>query len=162
MNIRLATDKDIDTILETFECAKKYMRANGNSRQWNGSYPDRGLMLSEIAAGHCHVVETGEGLLAGTFCLILGPDPTYAKIDGPGWVNAGPYGTVHRLASNGIAHGIGKACIDYCLNVIPNLRADTHEDNKTMQHLLESNGFVRCGIIHIADGSPRIAYQKVK
>ena len=81
MNIRLATDKDIDTILETFECAKKYMRASGNSRQWNGSYPDRGLMLSEIAAGHCHVVETGEGLLAGTFCLILGPDPTYAKID---------------------------------------------------------------------------------
>ena len=78
MNIRLATDKDIDTILETFECAKKYMRASGNSRQWNGSYPDRGLMLSEIAAGHCHVVETGEGLLAGTFCLILGPDPTYA------------------------------------------------------------------------------------
>ena len=52
MNIRLATDKDIDTILETFECAKKYMRASGNSRQWNGSYPDRGLMLSEIAAGH--------------------------------------------------------------------------------------------------------------
>ena len=124
MNIRLATDKDIDTILETFECAKKYMRASGNSSQWNGSYPDRGLMLGEIAAGHCHVVETGEGLIAGTFCLILGPDPTYAKIDGTGWVNAGPYGT--------------------------------------MQHLLESNGFVRCGIIHIADGSPRIAYQKVK
>ena len=42
MNIRLATDKDIDTILETFECAKKYMRASGNSSQWNGSYPDRG------------------------------------------------------------------------------------------------------------------------
>lgn len=82
MNIRLATDKDIDPILETFECAKKYMRASGNSSQWNGSYPDRGLMLSEIASRHCRVIETGEGLLAGTFCLILGPDPTYAKIDG--------------------------------------------------------------------------------
>ena len=28
-----------------------------------------------------------------------------------------------------------------------------------MQHLLEKNGFVRCGIIHLADGAPRIAYQ---
>lgn len=28
-----------------------------------------------------------------------------------------------------------------------------------MQHLLEKNGFVRCGIIHLANGAPRIAYQ---
>ena len=30
-----------------------------------------------------------------------------------------------------------------------------------MQHLLEKNGFARCGIIHVADGSSRIAYQKM-
>ena len=30
-----------------------------------------------------------------------------------------------------------------------------------MQHLLEKNGFTRCGIIHVADGTPRIAYQKL-
>ena len=41
------------------------------------------------------------------------------------------------------------------------LRADTHEDNKIMQHLLEKNGFVRCGIIHVEDGTPRVAYQKL-
>ena len=41
------------------------------------------------------------------------------------------------------------------------LRADTHADNKIMQHLLEKNGFTRCGIIHVADGSPRFAYQKL-
>ena len=29
-----------------------------------------------------------------------------------------------------------------------------------MQHLIEKNGFKRCGIIHIADGSPRIAYER--
>ena len=34
-------------------------------------------------------------------------------------------------------------------------------DNKIMQHLLEKNGFTRCGIIHVADGSPRFAYQKL-
>lgn len=30
-----------------------------------------------------------------------------------------------------------------------------------MQHKIEKNGFTRCGIIYITDGSPRIAYQKV-
>ena len=29
-----------------------------------------------------------------------------------------------------------------------------------MQHLLEKNGFVRCGIIYVANGTPRIAYQR--
>ena len=28
-----------------------------------------------------------------------------------------------------------------------------------MQHVLEKNGFVPCGIIYVEDGSPRIAYQ---
>lgn len=41
------------------------------------------------------------------------------------------------------------------------LRADTHADNKIMQHLLEKNGFARCGIIHVEDGTPRVAYQKL-
>ena len=31
-----------------------------------------------------------------------------------------------------------------------------------MQHILEKNGFVSCGTIYVADGSPRIAYQKVQ
>ena len=33
------------------------------------------------------------------------------------------------------------------------LRADTHADNKIMQHLLEENGFTKCGIIHVEDGT---------
>jgi len=31
-----------------------------------------------------------------------------------------------------------------------------------MQRLLEKNGFVYCGIIFLADGSPRLAYQRIK
>ena len=27
--------------------------------------------------------------------------------------------------------------------------------------LLEKNGFTRCGVIHVRDGSPRFAYQKL-
>jgi len=55
--------------------------------------------------------------------------------------------------------GVVKMAVDYCKKTISNLRIDTHEDNKTMQHVLSKLGFSRCGIIYIEDGSPRIAYQ---
>ena len=51
--------------------------------------------------------------------------------------------------------------IAWCLEHCESLRADTHADNKIMQHLLEKNGFTKCGIIHVEDGTPRIAYQKM-
>ncbi|MEI3312611.1 MAG: GNAT family protein [Faecalibacterium prausnitzii] len=53
------------------------------------------------------------------------------------------------------------AVLDWSMEHCQSLRADTHADNKIMQHLLEKNGFTRCGIIHVADGSPRFAYQKL-
>ena len=55
----------------------------------------------------------------------------------------------------------GKAVLDWSMEHCQSLRADTHADNKIMQHLLEKNGFTRCGVIHVADGSPRFAYQKL-
>ena len=30
-----------------------------------------------------------------------------------------------------------------------------------IKSVLEKNGFTRCGIIHVADGTPRIAYQRL-
>ena len=41
---------------------------------------------------------------------------------------------------------------------INHIRIDTHEDNKIMQRAIARQGFSRCGIIHLANGSPRIAY----
>ena len=57
--------------------------------------------------------------------------------------------------------GVAAAVITWCLEHCESLRADTHADNKIMQHLLEENGFTKCGIIHVEDGTPRIAYQKM-
>ena len=64
-------------------------------------------------------------------------------------------------ASAGKQKGVGKAVLDWSLEHCQSLRADTHADNKIMQHLLEKNGFTRCGVIHVADGSPRFAYQRM-
>ena len=77
---------------------------------------------------------------------------------------AGRYPALWHGAPSGIGRkaqgrGIGSAGLEH--GALPELRADTHADNKIMQHLLEKNGFTRCGVIHVADGSPRFAYQKL-
>ncbi|MBR2916226.1 MAG: hypothetical protein IKC07_01315 [Clostridia bacterium] len=48
--------------------------------------------------------------------------------------------------------------VEICRKTIPSLRIDTHEKNKTMRLVVEKLGFIRCGIIYIEDGTPRIAY----
>ena len=98
--------------------------------------------------------------ICGTFAFIIGDDPTYRILEHGHWLNQAPYGTIHRLASSGSVKGIFSTCLAWCLAQIPNIRIDTHQDNLVMQHLLEKNGFHKCGIIYVEDNSPRLAYQK--
>lgn len=160
LDIRPALVRDIDAIMEIFCRARAFMAAHGNPGQWTGGYPSRELLLSEIAASHCFVCTDGRGDIAGTFCFIIGEDPTYRLIEQGSWLSPGPYGTVHRLASGGSERGIADSCFNWCWERIHNLRADTHADNIPMQNALAKNGFRRCGIIYTDNGSARIAYQK--
>mgnify|MGYP003296922186 CR=1 FL=1 len=43
-----------------------------------------------------------------------------------------------------------------------NIRIDTHHDNVVMQRLLKKLGFQYCGIIHLENGDPRLAFQYEK
>ena len=54
---------------------------------------------------------------------------------------------------------VSEACLDWCFERWPNVRVDTHRDNKVMQHILTKYGFQRCGIIYVKNGTERIAYQ---
>jgi len=93
--------------------------------------------------------------------LLLEEEPTYAYIeDGSFREGEIPYGTIHRLAGDGKVKGLFSHCVTFCQSKVKYLRADTHFDNHTMQHLLEKNGFERRGIIYLKNGDPRIAYQK--
>ena len=160
IRIRPAGLEDLGALMRIFDSARRFMRSTGNMHQWEGGYPSEELIRAEIHAGHCFVCETADGEPVGTFCFIIGEDPTYRLIERGAWLRPGPYGTIHRLASNGRAGGVAKACFGWCWERMHNLRADTHADNAVMQRLLEGAGFVRCGIIYTDDGSPRIAYQK--
>ena len=157
-NIRKATLGDMDRLMEIFDKARSFMRQTGNANQWINGYPQRELIQEEINNGHCFVLQDGQEIIA-TFCFIKGPDPTYSFIKDGEWPSEKPYYVIHRLASDGSSHNIAQACFTWGLQQTACLRADTHADNKVMQHLLEKNGFTRCGIIYVADGSERIAYQ---
>lgn len=158
MNIREARVEDLDQILDIYTIAKKFMRETGNKNQWNSSYPDRNLLINDIEKHQLYVME--EDMIHAVFAFIIGEDPTYKVIEGA-WLEDSIYGTIHRIASDGKVHHIMEKAVNYCVTQCPHLRIDTHEDNKVMQKLILRNGFKKTGIIHIADGSPRIAFEKV-
>ena len=41
------------------------------------------------------------------------------------------------------------------------LRIDTHEGNLAMRKMLAKNGFVYCGVIYLAGGDKRVAYERI-
>ena len=84
MEIRKTTLQDVDTVLDVFAAAKRYMRANGNASQWGDEYPDRSIVTYDIACGSSYVMlENGE--IVGTFALFLGEDESYRVIEDGAW-----------------------------------------------------------------------------
>lgn len=159
--IRPAGLEDLPLVMEIYEYARAFMRANGNVTQWVNGYPSEELIRREIQDGHSFVCTNGDGEIVGTFCFILGDDPTYQQIYDGAWLNDEPYGVIHRMGTNGKRKGIAEACLNWSFQHSGNIRVDTHRDNLVMQHILEKNGFKRCGIIYVRDGTERIAYQKI-
>lgn len=160
MNIRASEIKDLNSVMGIYERARRFMQEQGNSNQWINGYPSEELIRQEIGNNHSFVCENENGEIVGTFCFIIGDDPTYTRIDNGKWLNEYLYGTIHRLASSGKEKGISDKCIQWCLTQCKNIRADTHHDNTIMQSILKKHGFEKCGIIYLSDGRPRIAYHK--
>jgi len=155
---RGAVRGDLPQILKIYAHARAVMKASGNPTQWGDDFPPQELLEEDIDSNRLFLYVVN-GQIEAVFAFILGADPTYAAIEDGQWLDDTlPYGTVHRLASAGKHKGVGKAVLDWSMEHCQSLRADTHADNKIMQHLLEKNGFTRCGVIHVADGSPRFAY----
>ena len=159
MEIRKAELQELAAIEALYREARAYMKEQGNPTQWGESYPPQALIRADLEAGYSHVcVEDGE--ILGVFSWIPGPDPTYAVIEDGAWLSSRPYTVIHRVAARAHRRGVASMFFSYALSRCPSLRIDTHADNVPMQRSLAKNGFTRCGIIHLASGSPRIAYQK--
>ncbi len=159
--IRPATPDDIPAIMPVMEAAKGIMVATGNPRQWKDGYPSREVIAADIGRKGGFVV-VKDGSIVAYFAFLQSPEPTYAVIEGGAWIeDTLPYHVIHRIGSFPEVHGVFRCIMDWCVRQDANLRIDTHRDNRIMQHCITSYGFRYCGIIHLANGDERLAYQRL-
>ena len=157
MYVIKAKSDDLDVIMEIYSIAQDFMIEAGNPTQWGRSYPGRDLIARDIDERVCHLVCEGDEI-HGVFALCCGVEPSYEYIEDGQWLNDDEYVTIHRIASDGRAHGIFGCAVDYCKAISDNIRIDTHNSNLVMQRQIEKNGFKRCGTVYVRDGTSRIAY----
>lgn len=155
--IRKALIEDLDKLNEIYEKAREYMEETGNPDQWGKTYPESSVIEEDIADG---ILYTDEEV---NFAFVLmGKEEAYDTIYNGSWLNASPYLTLHRVASNGrVKRVFEKIFVFACEKMkeagLSDIRIDTHEKNITMQRAVERVGFKKCGLIHIREGE-RIAY----
>ena len=159
--IREAKPADIPEIMQVMEAAKKIMRSSGNMHQWEDGYPSEAVILNDMENHGGFVIEDADHIV-GYFAFLPSPEPTYSKIYDGEWLDdVQSYHVIHRIASYPDVHGIFSDIMDYCFSRDTNIRIDTHKDNDIMQHNIEKHGFSYCGIIYLANGDERLAYQKL-
>lgn len=156
--VRNAEREDLPEIEKIYAYARSFMASTGNPNQWGKTNPPVEQLKKDIENRLLFVVTDDSGI-HGVFYFYIGIDPTYHYIEDGAWHWSTPYGTIHRIAGDG-SGGILKTAVDFCAAQSEHLRIDTHHDNIVMQNAVKKLGFLRCGIIYIADGSPRIAYDR--
>ncbi len=154
--IEHANRDDLPRIEEIYAHARKFMAENGNPNQWGSSHPPAEQLKKDIEKKRLYLVKDKD-TVHGVFYFCVEEDPTYAEIFDGEWHLSKCYGVIHRIASDG-SGGILKAAVDFAKAQIGYLRIDTHSDNAVMQGAVQKLGFRYCGIIYIADGTPRLAY----
>ena len=163
MLIRKAFEDDIPALMHIFESAKGIMRASGNLHQWGVGYPSPEVVRCDIERGVCYVATnevTGE--IEATMAFIPGPDSTYSYIENGSWLNDNPYYVIHRIAVAAPGKGYARLLLDWAFERADTVRIDTHRDNVIMHHTLRKYGFSYCGVIYLANGDARDAYQFTK
>ena len=159
--IRIAEMNDMEQILDIYASAREYMKKKGNPTQWGDEYPDILMLLEDLSLKQLYVVEEDDDIV-GCFVLAGGEDKTYQVIKDGQWRSNSPYGTIHRIASNGSVSGIFSKCTAFASEMYDYLRVDTHADNTPMQEAVLREGFIYTGIIFTYDGSERYAYDWLK
>jgi RimJ/RimL family protein N-acetyltransferase len=161
MLIRKANFDDLLQVLEIYESARRFMSESGNPNQWGKTNPSRDRTENDIYENKLYVVEDKGDILA-VFFYNFADDPTYKVIYSGKWLNDAPYGVIHRIAVSDKARGKGVSglCFDFAFADCKNLKIDTHKDNIPMQKALAKHGFIQCGIIYLANGNERLAFQK--
>lgn len=181
-SLRYSVDEDIPAIMEIISAAQAYFSQKG-IQQWQNGYPNPEVISNDIRKRNSYVLledmppeadkyqkmdgpKDEGGKIIATVMISFDGEPTYAHIDGQ-WITNGPYAVIHRLAvrpelkGKNIAGWIIGQVQQMCVaRNYPSIRIDTHQENHSMQQAAVKNGFRYCGIITLADGALRLAYEK--
>ena len=162
--IELAKKEGVDLYYKIIEDGRQFQKEQGFV-QWTDNYPSLDIINKDIEDAKGYVIKV-DGEIAGYLCIDFTREPAYEEIDGA-WSVEDNYAVVHRLAFAKAFIGIGlanvtfplieKVCISRNVNYI---RIDTDFPNKRMQHILEKNGFTKCGVV-VFESSEKIAYDKI-
>lgn len=168
MKLFSATSQNLPAILNIVSDAQSYL-ASLNIDQWQDGYPQQHIIENDISNQECFIVQNELNKTLGTAMFTRNKEPTYATIEG-NWLtdDNAIYGVIHRMAvsnefrNQGVAKFIFNACEQKLkTDMIKSMRIDTHEDNKGMQGLLNKLGYTYCGVIYLANGDKRLAYEKL-
>lgn len=67
MLIRKATIEEIDDIMRVYEQARAFMAESGNATQWADGYPQKEMLLDDIAQGNLYICEEGPMVFWGSY-----------------------------------------------------------------------------------------------
>lgn len=166
LTLRLATPTDLDEVMNIIEGARHFIAQQGFN-QWQDGYPAQTDMLADIMAQRLYVL-TDQIHIAAVAAVLVGVDPNYRLIETGGWLSYGqPYAAIHRVAVGAAFRGqhVGERLFSALVrqlqqtHEVASLRVDTHEANRSMQHLITKVGFIDCGRIYIDGVAPRRAYE---
>lgn len=165
MIFRQALMEDLDKIMNIVVEAQAALLAAGVD-QWQNGYPSHEIITQDITNGNSYVLVEGDMML-GTVALEFDGEPNYDKIYEGSWLSEGAYAAIHRIAiTKGYkGQGLASKMIESMVKISQDrgflsIKVDTHEDNQAMQKMLGKNGFTYCGIIYLADGNKRVAFEK--
>ena len=165
LRFRKGSASDLEQIMTLVTDAQNWFRKQSID-QWQDGYPTREIIAHDIAADENYIVEH-DGHTVATAVISFAGEPTYAKIDGRGWLRERDYAVVHRIAvadehrRKGIAREILHFTEELCAERgVTDIRIDTHHDNRAMRALLKKLGYSHCGRITLTSGARREAYHK--
>ncbi len=164
MELILGQKENLEQAYEIILMAKAHLKAQGID-QWQNGYPDKERLELDFAQEKAYFLQE-EGEILGYLCVDFQGEPAYDTLKGA-WTSEENYVVVHRMALHENIRGKNKTGEIFPLvealaksKGVSYFRIDTDEDNHKMLHILEKNGFQKCGIIHF-DNSEKIGFDKM-
>ncbi|MDD3171707.1 MAG: GNAT family N-acetyltransferase [Bacilli bacterium] len=170
--VRKGEFKDLLGIMSVIDDAKELFRLNG-STQWQDTdgYPNANTFIKDLEENEVLVCVDDEKII-GVVVVSYKEEECYKTITQGKWLNDNHYAVIHRLAvkKEYYHQGVARLLLDKVEYLviernIYDIKADTHEKNIAMQHLLETSDYSYTGVVYLLRPDvlekKRLAYHKI-